>query len=172
MTFDEALDIVLRWEGGYCDDPRDPGGATNMGITHRTLADWRGAPVTKLDVENLTRAEAAAIYAGRYWARVRAAELTPGLDLMVFDAAVNQGPSRAVQFLQRAVGVKPDGIFGPATLAAASRWAQTDPIGSIKEVAAYRAVHYAALDKAFHLGWYRRLVDVLDCAIRSRKTPD
>ena len=58
---------ILASEGGYVDHPSDPGGATNMGITHRTLAAWRGKPVTKQDVRNLTRVEALEIYKAQYW---------------------------------------------------------------------------------------------------------
>ena len=117
----KALDRLFEDEGGYVDHPSDPGGATNMGITHRTLAAWRGVAVTKADVRSLTRTEAAAIYRERYWRRVGADALPAGIDYCVFDAAVHSGPSRAVRWLQTELRTAPDGIVGPKTLAAAAR---------------------------------------------------
>lgn len=120
-NFDACLDHVLRSEGGYVDHPADPGGATNMGITHHTLASWRGNPVSKADVRALTRKEAEAIYRSRYWDMVRGDELPAGIDLVAFDGAVNSGPSRGAKWLQSALGVDQDGRIGPVTLSAASR---------------------------------------------------
>lgn len=120
-NFNAALAFVLRFEGGYVDHPADPGGATNMGITRASLADWRGKPVSKDDVRSLSRVEAGAIYRARYWDAVRGDELPSGVDLAVFDLGVNSGPSRAIRLLQRAVGVAEDGRLGPLTLAASHR---------------------------------------------------
>ncbi len=120
--FATCLDVVLKLEGGYVDDPADPGGATNMGITRATLAAWRGvspaSALAKAEVKALGRAEAAEIYRGQYWNRCRCGDLPAGLDLAVFDFAVNSGPDRAIRALQGAVGVSSDGIIGPITLAA------------------------------------------------------
>lgn len=117
-SYDRALSEVFKHEGGYVDHPKDPGGATNMGITFAVLKAWRGKEITKQDVKNLTRAEAADIYRKNYWDKVRGDELPAGLDLAVFDFAVNSGPKRAAEFLQRLLGVTADGIIGPDTLAA------------------------------------------------------
>jgi len=65
--FDWAVEEILKWEGGYVDHPQDPGGATNMGITRNTLADWRGRPVSKEEVKELSESEAKDIYFKRYW---------------------------------------------------------------------------------------------------------
>lgn len=163
MTFDDALAFVLKWEGGYSDNPNDPGGATNLGVTHITLAEWLGRPVTKIDVENLTFDDVRPIYEQRYWLKCRCPELPPGLDLMTFDSAVNCGPTRAVQFLQRAVRAKTDGLFGPATLAAVQA---ADPKDVIMETATRRAVHYCRLNRdEFTLGWLRRLLDCYGTAL-------
>lgn len=121
--FETCLAHVLRHEGGYADHPADPGGATNMGITRKTLARWRKVSpwwnLAKAEVKNLTRAEACRIYRALYWDLCRAGQLPPGIDLCVFDFAVNSGPGRAIRTLQKALGVKTDGIVGPLTLAAA-----------------------------------------------------
>ncbi|WP_082555208.1 glycoside hydrolase family 108 protein [Devosia sp. Root635] len=112
-NFARALSAVLKQEGGYVDHPADPGGATNMGITHKTLARWRMvSPWWKLPksaVMELQRPEAAKIYRANYWDAVRGDDLPSGLDLALFDFAVNSGPGRAVKMLQTIVGVTADG---------------------------------------------------------------
>lgn len=114
--FWQCLDFVLKHEGGFVNDPNDPGGATNMGITIGTLSRWYGRPATVQEVRALTREEAARIYFSFYWSRIRGDDLPPGLDLAVFDFAVNSGVRRASEFLQRIVGAKVDGIIGQETL--------------------------------------------------------
>ena len=120
--FEICLAEVLRHEGGYADHPSDPGGATNMGITHKTLARWRKvSPWWKLPkeaVKALGRSEAARIYRASYWDVIKAGSLPPGLDLAVFDFAVNSGPARAIRTLQAEVSAKADGQIGPLTLEA------------------------------------------------------
>ncbi len=93
-TFERALDLVLSFEGGFVHDPRDPGGATNLGVTQATLARACGRPVSIDEVRALTRAEAGAIYRRLYWTAIRGDALPAGLDLAVFDCAVNSGPAR------------------------------------------------------------------------------
>jgi len=120
--FEICLNAVLQHEGGYADHPRDPGGATNLGITRKTLARWRNVSpwwaLPKADVQGLGRAEAARIYRAGYWSRVNADQMPPGLDLALFDFAVNSGPDRAIRTLQGALGVLVDGAIGPLTLGA------------------------------------------------------
>lgn len=107
--------------------PSDPGGCTNLGITLATLRAWRGTRgVDCDDVRALTRADAAAIYAARYWLPVRGDELPLGVSLVVFDWGVNAGPRRAARALQKIVGTKADGWIGTNTLAATRRATRTD----------------------------------------------
>lgn len=119
-NFDACIAIVRRYEGGFVDHPRDPGGATHMGITARRLAEWRGVgAVSREALRALGWEEARAIYHQGYWQNIRAESLPKGIDLLVLDAAVNNGPRRAVEWLQACLGVKVDGQVGPKTLAAA-----------------------------------------------------
>ena len=113
-----CFDFVLLWEAGFANDPRDPGGATNMGITRATLADWRGREVSVEEVRALAAEEARAILGARYWNPVRASDLPVGLDLLAFDMAVNSGPGASAKILQRLVGVEADGMIGPWTIGA------------------------------------------------------
>lgn len=155
-SFDRALALVLASEGGYIDDPRDAGGATNRGITRATLARWRGRPVSKAEVRLLDRAEAVAIYRELYWNVVKGDALPRGLDLALFDYAVNSGPGRAVRTFQEVLGVTVDGAIGPRTLAAVER---ADPAALIRTVCRRRLsllerVHAFAI---FGRGWTARI---------------
>lgn len=162
--FGECLAHVLRHEGGYVDHPRDPGGATNMGITIGTLSDWLGRPATKAEVRALSRDLAAAIYHRRYWLPVRGDALGSGLDLVVFDYGVNSGPVRAVRTLQAAIGVDMDGVMGPVTInALAGR--DREPL--IRDVSARRRAFLRSLSTydTFGRGWERRVAEVEAAAL-------
>ena len=154
---------MLRHEGGYVDHVRDPGGATNRGITLQTLRDWRGKSVTKADVQNLTEAEAILIYEANYWNRINGDNLPYGVDFAVMDFAVNSGVSRAAIFLQEIVGVAPDGKIGPLTLEAVHKW---DSVKLIEKLCANRLAFLKRLSTwdTFGKGWSRRVSEVLHLA--------
>ncbi len=97
-NFESCLALTLKYEGGYVNNPRDPGGATNMGITIAALSAELGRSASPAEVRALTRGQAAAIYRKRYWDRIGAGALPPGVDAMLFDIAVNSGPARALQW--------------------------------------------------------------------------
>lgn len=158
-SFDRALALVLELEGGFVADPRDPGGATNHGITRATLARARGRPASVADVKALTRAEAGAIYRHSYWAEIGGDALPAGLDLAIFDFGVNSGPARAIEALQTALGLKADGRIGPATLAAL---AACDPAATIRRVTVDRLGFMRRLSTwaAFGRGWTARVTRV------------
>ncbi|WP_458093882.1 glycoside hydrolase family 108 protein [Roseomonas sp. WA12] len=154
--FDACLDLVLKAEGGFVNHPSDPGGATNLGITLRTLSEFREEEATVEDVRALTRTEAREIYRARYWTPMRCAELPAGVDLMVFDFGVNAGPGRSVKLLQRSLGVAADGSIGPITLAAARASRAPELVGRLAEgrLAYYRGL---ATFPTFGRGWTRRV---------------
>jgi lysozyme family protein len=120
-AFEESLPFILRWEGGYVDHPDDPGGRTNKGVTQKTYDQWlarQGLP--SRHVKLIEDDEVKRIYESDYWAPPRCDLLQRQLDLVQFDTAVNMGVSRAVRFLQTALGCAADGDFGPRTERAAS----------------------------------------------------
>ena len=117
-NFDACLAITLREEGGWADDPHDPGGATMKGITIATFRQYKPG-ATKADLRAISDTDVAHIYRHGYWDAMHCDELPTGLDLVAFDAAVNSGPHRSAALLQRALGVADDGVIGPATMAAA-----------------------------------------------------
>lgn len=169
-NFERCMDIVARWEGGYVDHPRDPGGATNMGITINTLRSWRGTPVTKEDVKNLTREEAHKIFFAWYWMPVRGDDLPPGVDLVAFDAAVNSGPSRGAKWLQSALAVKADGFVGLHTIEAARK---ADPTEVIIDATQVRLNFLKGLSTwdAFGKGWTNRVLDIRKEALAMTARP-
>jgi len=162
--FTRCVDMIFKHEGGFVDDPADPGGATNMGITHGTLAAWRGAPVSREDVQNLTREEAREIYRTQYWNALSCDALPVGVDLVVFDFGVNAGVSRSAKLLQRLVHVDPDGEVGPITVGAARAIDATHVINGFSDG---RMDHYRALKtwERFRNGWTRRVTDTREAAL-------
>jgi lysozyme family protein len=157
--FDRCLAEVLRLEGGYVDDPRDPGGATRFGVTRAVLSEALSRAASAKDVAALTEAEVGAIYRQRYWSPVRCAELPEGVDLVAFDIAVNMGPGTAGRLLQRALGAAVDGIVGPETLAVA---ADRPAAGTIRAMSDLRRERYRNLAgfAAFGRGWLRRTDEI------------
>lgn len=145
--FADCLPLVVDHEGGYVNHPDDPGGETKFGISKRSYP--------QLDIARLTLEKAAAIYERDYWLKVQADRFPAGVALLLFDGAVNQGAVTAVQLLQKALKVSPDGIAGPITRAEAIRQMPT----VIDFYAAERARYYALLPtiQTFGRGWYRRL---------------
>lgn len=125
-NFERSNALVLSSEGGFVNDPQDPGGATNLGVTIGTaralnLDINHDGKVDIVDIKLLKPADAAKVYKAFYWDKVSGDHLPAGLDYAVFDFAVNSGVSRAATFLQRIAGVKEDGVIGMATLAALAK---------------------------------------------------
>lgn len=149
--FDTAVTAVLSYEGGYANDPNDPGGETNWGISKRAYPN--------LDIRSLTRDDAIRIYRRDYWNVAKCDQFPAPIAIALFDAAVNQGPSAAVRLLQRALGVTVDGIVGPQTVNAARTMNVQAALASFL---ANRAVEYAGLSTfpEYGRGWMRRLFAV------------
>jgi lysozyme family protein len=160
--FLQALPFVLEMEGGYCNHPDDPGGATNYGITQATYDAWLGH---HKDVRDITSDEVSAIYHKNYWLRGKCDALLWPANLTHFDACVNHGTDAAARVLQKAVGVAVDGIIGPATLDAAS--ITDDLVGKMlwkRLDLYYRICQAKPTSKVFLLGWVRRLLKLRERA--------
>lgn len=184
--FQTALSAILAKdiEGGYVNDPRDPGGATNMGMSLREVsrldADHKlsfylkaaldvdhDGDIDALDVRGWTHAHAETFYREFYWEPIAGARLPRPIAMIVFDSAVNEGVERAARHLQRCVGVAVDGIIGKNTIAAA--WAWKIQVGALRpeeEVFLSRIDRYATLNDAptFFAGWARRTFKILKVA--------
>ena len=155
--FDEAVKFVLEQEGGLVGDPNDPGGLTKYGISSKTFP--------KLDIRNLTEADAIAIYKREYWERCQCDQLPGPIAILVFDAAVHQGAGAGIRMLQAALGVAVDGVIGPKTITAAK---SRQPKGLIAEVVAQRMNAYGTNRKfsIYGLGWSRRLAKAHQLALQ------
>lgn len=161
--FERALQLLLAHEGGLVDDPDDRGGRTNYGVTHATYDGYRkreGLGVQPVD--RITGDEVRAIYKRSYWDACRCDELPWRLAYPTFDAAVNSGPSRAIEWLQGGLGVAQDGIIGPVTFAAANRSDEGAAFAVCRERMDY-IVELVRRDRSqlkFLKGWARRILDV------------
>jgi len=154
--FDEIIEVVLHHEGGYVNDPKDPGGETNFGVAKRSHPD--------VDIKNLTKEGAKEIYYQDYWIKNRVPQLPDNLKHIYFDMCVNQGRGRAVKILQQSANakgakLKVDGGMGPMTIDA------MDGV-ELQRVRAYRVKYYADLVtrkpdlERFYFGWFRRALEV------------
>lgn len=161
--FKRAVNIVLKHEGGYSDDANDPGnwtgGKVNDGELVGTKYGISAASYPHMDIKNLNPEKAKALYWRDYWVANKCDQLPPAVAVVYFDACVNQGPRLAAVALQRALGVKADGIVGPVTIAAARVRDQYELVG---QMVSERAWQYSATKnfQRFGKGWFNRLGDV------------
>lgn len=153
----KAIAEILKWEGGYSNNPADPGGATMRGITQAVYDAYRkrnGRAVQP--VRQIADSELQSIYRFQYWDVVRGDDLPAGIDLAVFDFAVNSGPARAAKYLQMVLGVTADGHIGHVTLQTAT---EAEPKSVISSVCGRRLDYLKSLRTwpEFHNGWSDRV---------------
>ncbi len=160
-NFAACFAFTLGAEGGYSDNPGDPGnwtgGSVGNGELRGTKYGISAAAYPSLDIANLTEAQAEDIYRRDYWAALHGDELPLPVALVAFDAAVNAGPRRAVAWLQQACGQAADGKLAPATFNALT---QGDPAAIAREALVRRlefSTHLATWP-SFGLGWSRRII--------------
>ena len=163
-NFETSLALTLQFEGGYVDNPHDPGGATNLGITRAVLAQVRGRPVSRSEVMALSRDEARGIYRRLYWNSVAGDALPKGIDAVVFDLSVNSGPQHAIHALQTALGQPRSGRIDNAVLSALASMHLADVIIAICR----QRLSFLARLKTFSFfgrGWTRRVQCVQRAAL-------
>lgn len=150
--FERAVKHVLTFEGGYVNNPKDPGGETKYGISKRAYP--------KIDIKNLTIQQAKDIYYKDYWLASKCDKMDYKVALLVFDMSVNMGINRSVKTLQEAIGgISVDGLIGNQTLNALNN--ASDDL--YVEVSKKRMKFYIGLKtfKTFGLGWSNRTFDLL-----------
>lgn len=163
-NWQECLETILHHEGGYVNHPKDPGGETNLGVTKRVYEEFGG---TK-DMRDLTVEDVEPIYKKNYWDRIKADELPSGLDLAVFDWAVNSGTGRAAKKLQSMIGTVADGGIGPNTLRTLNDYIDEHGLeATIENYAEVRQDFYESLStfETFGRGWTRRNKETKEKAI-------
>ena len=152
----KCLAQVLKYEGGYVDHPKDPGGPTNKGVTQAVYDNWRKSQnLPTQSVRAIADSEVAAIYKNLYWDRISGDNLPSGVDFAVFDFAVNSGVSRAAKTLQAVVGVTQDGMIGPATIEATKTYVAMAVTN--KRLAFMQSL---SIWSTFGKGWSARIADV------------
>jgi len=152
MTFEDAFPLVVTLEGGYVNDPEDPGGETKYGISK--------AAYPHEDIANLTLDRAKSIYATDYWMMSGCDKLPDQLQYDVFDMAVNSGVGAAVSCLQKAVRAPVDGIFGIQTLSAVN---SANPYVVLVRFSSERLLFITGSPEfpKFAKGWVRRIATVM-----------
>lgn len=169
----KCLALVLGHEGGYVNHPRDPGGATNRGVTQRVYDAWRSRSKLEMQsVRQITKAEVKSIYKRQYWMPTGGDALADGIDYANFDAGVNSGPRQANKWLQRVLGVKADGIVGQKTLTAAA--SVLNKTALIQAMVKKRSGFLRSLRHwtTFKRGWMRRLASVEAEAVKMSAASD
>lgn len=167
-NLDAATQIELKYEGGYVNNVKDPGGPTKYGITLAALTAHRGASCTADDVKALDDSEAISIYEAIYAPAILFDSLPSGVDLICYDGAINMGRSHTVGFMQAAMGLAVDGQLGPATLDAVGTVLAVMSVPVlIAEIRANREAFYRRLStfETFGKGWLSRLDQVEATAI-------
>lgn len=169
---EEALEYLLEEEGGWSNHPADTGGATMYGVTQATYNAFRkAAGRPQQSVRKITKEEAKEVYNSMYWEASGCHKLPWPISYLTFDAAVNSGPVRAVQWTQAGLGMKADGQVGPATVSAANRAVDQADGSKLVGIMDSRVLFLARLvqrkpsQSAFLLGWWRRTQRVLARAL-------
>lgn len=169
QSFEMAYTFVKKWEGGFVDNPNDPGGRTNFGVTQKTYDRWRaqnGLP--EHDVKLISQKDVRDIFIKNYWLPAQCDKVPLAIALLIFDSAVNCGVRRAKKMVQRALGLKEDGVFGPITFAALPNTSdsQREFVDFAGAFLAVRSNFYHAIVRRrpssveFLRGWLRRVEDL------------
>ena len=158
-NWDKSFDLVIVNEGGFVNNPKDPGGPTNWGCTQTVWEKYIGHPVTVDDMKALTKEDVKPLYKRNYWDAVHGDSLPSGLDYCLFDCAINSGVGRSARFIQEIVGVFADGAIGNNTVTAINL---IKPVTLINEFCDKRQAFLESLPTfaTFGKGWTKRVQDV------------
>ena len=162
-NFPKSLELLLKSEGCFSNNPHDPGGMTNLGVTKKAWEAYVGRQVDEAEMRALTPEIVAPLYKTQYWNPCKCDALPLGIDYAVFDFAVNAGVGRASKTMQAALGTAADGIVGPATLGVATN---ADPDEFLEKFSAAKEQFYRNLPTFEHFGkgWLRRVSEVKQTA--------
>ena len=158
-NWQKSFELMLKSEGGYVNNPADPGGMTNLGVTKATWENWVGRASDEAEMRNLTPEKVEPLYKKKFWDACKCDELPSGIDYLVFDFAVNAGVGRSAKVLQTAVGATPDGGIGPMTLAAVAKYDANELVEKFSQA---KEDFYRSLPTfgTFGKGWLNRVADV------------
>jgi lysozyme family protein len=155
----DCFEMVLKHEGGYVNDPRDPGGRTNLGVTQRAWEAYWSRKSSEEEMRKLTPNIVKPFYKAMYWDKIKGDDLPSGVDYAAFDLAVNSGVGRASKYLQQIAGVTADGVIGPKSLEAIK---SRDPKEMADALCDMRMDFLRRLPtfETYGKGWSRRVAEV------------
>ena len=158
-NWEMAFQMVLKHEGGYVNNPKDPGGMTNLGVTKKVWEEYVGHEVDEAIMRGLTPDMVQPLYKKNYWDRIKGDQLPDGVDYAAYDLAVNSGVGRAAKYLQQIAGVPADGIIGPKSLEAIKSCPAEEVVDALCDM---RLEFLKRLPTwtTFGKGWERRVVEV------------
>jgi lysozyme family protein len=162
-NWEDSFKMVLKHEGGYVNDPRDPGGMTNLGVTKRAWESWIGYTVNEEFMRGLTPEKVKPFYKSQYWDKIKGDELPSGVDYAAYDLAVNSGTGKAAKYLQQIAGVTADGSIGPKSLEAIKICNPKQTVNSICDMRLDFLKKLATFE-TYGKGWSRRVAEVKDKA--------
>jgi lysozyme family protein len=172
-NFDKCIALVLKSEGGFTDNPKDPGnhlddgrqGCTNLGVTQAAWEAFVGHKVSTADMKALTPETVGSFYKAKYWMASYANQLPVGVDYCILDASINMGVGRAVKLLQECLGCVPDGTIGPRTMQLIDG---KDPKDVVEAFSQRKISFYESLATfaTFGKGWLKRVEDVKQNALK------
>ena len=158
-NWDDCFAMVIKSEGGFVNNPKDPGGMTNLGITRSAWQGYLNRDVTETEMRALTPEGVKPFYKAFYWDRIKGDSLPDGVDYAAYDFAVNSGPHRAAQYLQEIAGVTADGMIGPKSLEAIQSCDAKETADAICDMRLDFLKRLATFD-TFGKGWIRRVAEV------------
>ena len=163
-NWDDCFAMVIKSEGGFVNNPKDPGGMTNLGVTRSAWQGFLNRDVTETEMRGLTPEEVKPFYKALYWDRIKGDSLPSGVDYAAYDLAVNSGPHKAAQYLQEIAGAPVDGMIGPKSLEAIQSCDAKETADAICDMRLEFLKKLPTFD-TFGKGWSRRVADVKAKAI-------
>lgn len=158
-NWENSFQMVLKHEGGFVNNPKDPGGITNLGVTKAAWESYWGRSSSEAEMRSLTPNIVKPFYKAMYWDKIKGDQLPAGVDYAAYDLAVNSGVGRAAKYLQQIAGVVADGAIGPKSLEAIKA---CDPEQVVDALCDMRLDFLKRLPtfETFGKGWSRRVAEV------------
>jgi lysozyme family protein len=172
-NFERIMTAIFELEGGFSNDPRDPGGMTNLGVTAEAWAAWNKVPLSQTstdEMKGLTQAQVLPFYRANYWNMIDGDALPSGIDAILMHFQVNAGGRKAAKELQAIVGATQDGMIGVQTLGMikiyVSYISSGGMLGLIAALVRAQLTYYQSLAEfdIYGNGWVRRVQTMAELA--------
>jgi len=168
-NWEKAFQMVLKHEGGYVNNPKDPGGMTNLGVTKKVWEEFVGREVDEREMRALTPDAVKPLYKKNYWDKIKGDQLPSGVDYAAYDLAVNSGTGRAAKYLQQIAGVHADGVIGPQSMEAIQSCNSAETIDALCDMR-LDFLKRLPIWPTFGEGWERRVKEVKAIGLQMAKS--